>query len=749
MIDLKRLRQDPEGEPRLAAAPARPVRRAAARRRCSSSTASGASCWCRRRRSRRSGTRRARRWRAGSAPRSRPTSSWPGSRPRARRSRRSTPGCATSTTELDRRALAVPNFPAAETARRRRAANRVVRTWGEPPRFDFTPRPHWELGAALGILDLPAGRQARRLAGSRSCAAPGARLVRALASFMLDLHTREHGYEEVAPPYLVNRATLTGTGQLPKFEDDLYGIAVGRPVPHSDGRGAGDQHPPGRDSRRRADLPLGYCAWTPCFRREAGAHGKDTRGLIRVHQFDKVELVRFSRPEDSAAEHERMTGHAETVLQRLELPYRVLELAAGDTGFASARTFDLEVWAAGVGHLARGVELEHVHRFPGPPRQHPLPAGAQGQARVRAHAQRLGRRVSPHDHRPPGEQPSGRRVGAGAGGTGAVPRCRPPGSPCVGSGCSASRPRWPCALVALLAGLSLGSGLLVLRHFRADATATSRLYSGVFGGLNDPRPGAEAEALLRLGAQVRALGPAAGGHRHDRAGDRRGQPAVPGAARRPARAGVRRRGSTAGTRRSWTRRSAPCTTARCRPSGTSPRSRSSRALTIAVMVAVAVFAYRSAIAAQRDRLWVAMAREAAHQMGTPLTSLQGWIERVRSRPAPPPDLAEHLAADAERLDRVAQRFERIGNPAKREPVGLGALADRVARLLPAAASQAGQSHRAQAGSARHGADGGGRRGAARVGAGSAGQERDRRAAGARAARLSCGSAPSRAWARSG
>ncbi len=250
-------------------------------------------------------------------------------------------------TALDQRALAVPNFPAAETPDGDAAANRVVRTWGEPPRFDFTPRPHWELGAALGILDLPAGA---KLAGSGFplLRGAGARLSRALASFMLDLHTREHGYEEVAPPYLVNRATLTGTGQLPKFEEDLYGI------PSDDLFLIPTAEVPVTNIHRdeileAGNLPLGYCAWTPCFRREAGAHGKDTRGLIRVHQFDKVELVRFTRPDESAAEHERLTGHAEAVLQRLGLPYRVLELAAGDTGFGSARTFDLEVWAAGVG----------------------------------------------------------------------------------------------------------------------------------------------------------------------------------------------------------------------------------------------------------------------------------------------------------------------------------------------------------------------------------------------------------------
>jgi len=233
------------------------------------------------------------------------------------------------------------------------------------------------------------------------------------------------------------------------------------------------------------------------------------------------------------------------------------------------------------------------------------------------------------------------------------------------------------ALVALLAALSFGTGLLIFRHFQADASATSRLYSGVFGGLNDPRPGAEAEALLRLGEQVRSLGlPLV-------VTDTTGR--VTAAANLPFEAELDdpRVKLYAGR---LDRQNPPIIDAAIGTVhyGPLPAQRNLIALavlqglTIAVMVGVAIFAYRSAMSAQRDRLWVAMAREAAHQMGTPLTSLQGWIERVRSRATPPPDLAEHLSADAERLDRVAQRFERIGNPAKREPIGLGALADRVA-----------------------------------------------------------------------
>jgi seryl-tRNA synthetase len=187
---------------------------------------------------------------------------------------------------LEQRALTLPNFPAPDAPDGDASANRVVRVRGEPPRFDFEPRPHWELGAALGLLDLPTGA---KLAGSGFplLRGLGARLARALGGFMLDLHTREHGYEEVAPPYLVNRATATATGQLPKFEEDLYA------VPSDDLFLIPTAEVPLTNMHRdeildAADLPRGYCAWTPCFRREAGAHGKDTRGLIRVHQFDKV-----------------------------------------------------------------------------------------------------------------------------------------------------------------------------------------------------------------------------------------------------------------------------------------------------------------------------------------------------------------------------------------------------------------------------------------------------------------------------
>jgi len=240
----------------------------------------------------------------------------------------------------------LPNFLLDEVPDGDATANRVVRQWGTQRTFDFRPKPHWELGEGLRIIDLQAGA---RITGSGfpTFRGAGARLVRALANFMLDLHVREHGYVEVAVPYLVNTETMTGTGQLPKFAEDLYTVredglylipTAEVPVTNIH-RG---------ELLEQAQLPIAYVAWTPCFRREAGAHGKDTRGLIRVHQFDKVELVRLCRPEDSEAEHELIVSHAEAVLQRLELPYRVVDLAAGDTGHTSAHTFDLEVWAPGV-----------------------------------------------------------------------------------------------------------------------------------------------------------------------------------------------------------------------------------------------------------------------------------------------------------------------------------------------------------------------------------------------------------------
>jgi seryl-tRNA synthetase len=223
--------------------------------------------------------------------------------------------------------------------------NPVIRTWGTAPETDFEALPHWDLGERLGILDFAA---ASKLAGSRFALyrGAGALLERALISFMLDIHTREHGYTEVLPPFMVNSASMTGTGQLPKFKEDLFKIegwdlflipTAEVPVTniHRD------------EVLAEESLPIHYVAYTPCFRSEAGSYGKDTRGLIRQHQFNKVELVKFCRPEDSYRELEDLTRNAETILQRLELPYRVVSLCTGDLGFASAKTYDLEVWLPG------------------------------------------------------------------------------------------------------------------------------------------------------------------------------------------------------------------------------------------------------------------------------------------------------------------------------------------------------------------------------------------------------------------
>jgi seryl-tRNA synthetase len=248
--------------------------------------------------------------------------------------------------EIEGHLLRIPNLPDESVPEGGEESNQVVRTWGEPRSFDFAARPHWEIGESLGILDLPVGA---KVAGSGFPAfrGLGARLQRALVAWMLDLHTQEHGYTEVAPPFLVNRATITGTGQLPKFEEDLYAVPSDELflVPTAEVP-VTNFHREELLSPNR--LPIAYTAYSPCFRREAGAAGKDTRGLLRLHQFEKVELVRFERAEASWGALEAMVGHAERVLQLLELPYRLVLLATGDTSFASAKTYDLEVWAPGV-----------------------------------------------------------------------------------------------------------------------------------------------------------------------------------------------------------------------------------------------------------------------------------------------------------------------------------------------------------------------------------------------------------------
>ncbi len=235
-------------------------------------------------------------------------------------------------------------------------ANVEVKKWGAIPVFAFPPKPHWELGEQLGILDL---NRAAKISGARFAVywGDGAKLERALISFMLDVHTREHGYTEVLPPFIVNSKSLFGTGQLPKFAEDLFRCTDAESF--TPGQYRDNDHwliPTAEvpvtnlfrdETLDEARLPISLTAYTPCFRSEAGSYGKDVRGIIRQHQFQKVELVKFTRPEDSDAEHEKLTRNAETILEKLGLPYRRMLLSTGDTGFSAAKTFDLEVWLPG------------------------------------------------------------------------------------------------------------------------------------------------------------------------------------------------------------------------------------------------------------------------------------------------------------------------------------------------------------------------------------------------------------------
>lgn len=246
---------------------------------------------------------------------------------------------------LHERWLSVPNLPHASVPEGRDATdNKVVRVVGEPRAFDFKPRPHYELGDILGLFDF---ERATRMtgAGFPLYLGAGAKLERALIQFMLDLHSREHGYTEMSPPFVVNSASMTGTGQLPKMKDDMYHMPVDdlwliptAEVPVTNYF---------RDEILDRPLPVAFAAYTPCFRREAGAAGRETRGLIRVHQFDKVEMVRFVDPATSYDELEKLVGHAEAVLNALGLHYRVLQLCSGDLSFAAAKCYDIELWAPG------------------------------------------------------------------------------------------------------------------------------------------------------------------------------------------------------------------------------------------------------------------------------------------------------------------------------------------------------------------------------------------------------------------
>jgi seryl-tRNA synthetase len=244
----------------------------------------------------------------------------------------------------------IPNLPDDSVPLGKSEADNVeVRRWGTPPQFDFTPKPHWELGEQLGVLDL---ERAAKLTGARFAVYwdMGAKLERALMNFMLDLHTREHGYTEVLPPFLVNAESMYGTGQLPKFEADLFKVPHGDKnlylIPTAEVPVTNLYRDETLDGTR---LPISLAAYTPCFRSEAGSYGKDVRGIIRQHQFQKVELVKFTKPEQSWDEHEKLTRNAEAVLQKLGLHYRTMALCTADLGFSAAKTYDIEVWLPGQG----------------------------------------------------------------------------------------------------------------------------------------------------------------------------------------------------------------------------------------------------------------------------------------------------------------------------------------------------------------------------------------------------------------
>jgi seryl-tRNA synthetase len=264
--------------------------------------------------------------------------------------------------QLNNFLLTIPNIPHASVPVGKSAADNLeVRRWGAQPKFDFQARPHWEIGEGAGILDFDA---AVKIAGARFAVYKnlGAHLERALANFFLDMHTREHGYTEILPPFLVNTASLTGVGQLPKFAADMFHIEgtdlwltptseVELTSLHRDETLNGD------------DLPLKVCAWTACFRSEAGAAGRDTRGLKRQHQFQKVEMFKFTRPEQSYDELESLVGNAEAVLQRLGLHYRVMQLCTADMGFASAKTYDIEVWLPSTGEFMEISSCSNTEAF--------------------------------------------------------------------------------------------------------------------------------------------------------------------------------------------------------------------------------------------------------------------------------------------------------------------------------------------------------------------------------------------------
>ena len=309
------------------------------------------------------------------------------------------------------RLLTLPNMPHASVPVGRAAAdNREVRRWGEPRVFDFEPKAHWDIGPALKILDF---ERAAKVASARFAVlfGAGARLMRGLIDFMLALHTREHGYIEVDSPFLVNSAALVGTGNLPKFEADLFKVAGDWDLyltPTAEVPLVNLHRGEILDGRA---LPISYVAYTPCFRSEAGSYGLDVRGLIRQHQFHKVELVKFTTPASSYDEHEKLTRDAEEVLVRLGLPYRTVVLCTGDMGFASAKTYDIEVWLPGQNVYREISSCSNTEAFQARRANIKYRPDGTRQGGVRAHAERVGPRRGAHGDRDHRELPAARRVG--------------------------------------------------------------------------------------------------------------------------------------------------------------------------------------------------------------------------------------------------------------------------------------------------------------------------------------------------
>jgi seryl-tRNA synthetase len=254
--------------------------------------------------------------------------------------------------EIDKTLMEIPNIPHETTPiGSSESDNPEIKRWGKQPNFDFEPKPHWEIAEALDIVDF---RRGSKIAGNNFLLYKGigAKLERALINFMLDLHTNQHGYTEISPPFVANRPTMTGTGQLPKFESDMYRCDHDQENPENDLFLIPTAEVPitnifANEMLSGANLPINYTAYTPCFRREAGSYGRETRGMIRLHQFDKVEMVKFTTPETSYDEHESLLTNVEAVVQALSLPYRVITLCTADLGFSASKCYDVEVWTAG------------------------------------------------------------------------------------------------------------------------------------------------------------------------------------------------------------------------------------------------------------------------------------------------------------------------------------------------------------------------------------------------------------------